>query len=161
MHRYLHRKELLTFSLLFPQELEVRKTSKSFLWTIENEPRLSDVTKEAESIEKTFSYIKGTKVRHGPFKVKKKTLTKRYNVSDDWYHISKVSGFYVRGKLEGTKTSKTFSGEKNRVMERATTKTEYHYGLLDGIQETVNFRGKVLRKILYAKGRFIKNIHVS
>ncbi|AEA07028.1 hypothetical protein LAU_0177 [Lausannevirus] len=161
MHRFLYRKELVSFSILFPQQLEVREFSKSFLWSIEGELKESDATKETESTKKVFSYIKGTKVRHGPFKVKKVTRTKRHNVADDWYHISKVSGFYIRGKLEGIKTTRIFSGEKNRIIERVTTTSEYHYGLLDGVQETINFRGIVLRKILFAKGKFIKNIYVS
>ncbi|AMQ10717.1 hypothetical protein [Brazilian marseillevirus] len=161
MHKYLCSEEdIVSFSLVIPQELDVFSTSSSLV--IINEGTyvtVPDVTKEIRDVEKTFSYVKGTRVKHGPFKIRETTRVQRHGVKEDWVFISEEEGFFYRGRLQGIKTETKFSGEVGNILKRIVGTTSYKRGILHGPKTTINSKGKVRRKMLFHKGKFIKNLH--
>ncbi|AHA46133.1 hypothetical protein ISTM_235 [Insectomime virus] len=155
MYKFLETRELLSFSLVDPLELEIRESSSSSERTFPDSRIVGGNTREIRVTKRSCSFIRGTKIRHGPFDITE-TKTQKSNMFMTWINVQRETGAYFYGKLHGVKTETVESGEKGEVAHRRTTTTTYKRGVLDGEKAVKNPDGNVVKWMLFREGKFIK-----
>nr|WNL49909.1 hypothetical protein MarFTMF_393 [Marseillevirus sp.] len=140
MEAFLSDKEFLSFVVaddIEVREEEVKKeipTKIKAFWSREH----VDVNLLLKR-KSTFSFRKGTNIKHGPFSSVIEHGRKRGNGPEVYNKLTRIRGRYIDGKLEGQKEETfCFAKKSEEYIFCGTTTTSYEKGVKHGIQ-TVKF----------------------
>ncbi|AQM73264.1 hypothetical protein B1750_gp283 [Noumeavirus] len=136
MEAFLSNKEILPFVLTVDIEVREEQMQKKIpsrvkaFWSREPVDVLLLLKRKS-----TFSFRKGTNIKHGPFSSVVEHGRKRGNGPEIYNRITRIRGRYVDGELEGEKEDTFyFLKRKEKYMPCGTTTTTYRRGVKHGIQ---------------------------
>lgn len=157
MEAFLSNKEILPFVLTADVEVREEQTQKKIpskiqaFWSREPVDVLLLLKRKS-----TFSFRKGTNIKHGPFSSVVEHGRKRGDGPEIYNKLTRIRGRYVDGKLEGEKEETFyFLKKKEKYMLCGTTTTTYRRGVRHGVQTMKSPEYKVVTK-MYQNGEEVK-----
>ncbi|BAU80097.1 hypothetical protein A9K97_gp254 [Tokyovirus A1] len=171
MECFLEPRECASYEIVSCSELEQRPKKKHVV--VETPKTMtagsgkgSKYTEKVERVtEGTYSFRKGTKIRHGPFEsvVATKTTTFVWGifsgrlVKKETEHKTELCGTFVNGKLEGEMSQKSWlTGRAGALYLHSTILSSYKRGVLDGPWKLTDTNGDLQNSVVYADGKRIK-----
>lgn len=157
MEAFLSNKEILPFVLTADVEVREEQMQKKIpgkiraFWSREPVDVLLLLRRKS-----TFSFRKGTNIKHGPFSSVVEHGRKRGNGPEIYNKLTRIRGRYVDGKLEGEKEETFyFLKRKEKYMLCGTTTTTYRRGVKHGMQSVKLSDGSVITR-MYQNGEKVK-----
>nr|WRK65091.1 hypothetical protein MarFTME_046 [Marseillevirus futianmevirus] len=147
MESFLSNRELVAFS--FTSELDVRKEEQ-----IEKELDARYYKAFLFKVDKTFSYHKGTNIKHGPFFRRVERGFVRYSGEKKYTNKTEFYGTYIDGVL-ARQEELYFYKHKEDYQLRTKTTVPYRDGKKHGVQ-VVEKPSEESITILYIEGKKIK-----
>ncbi|AEA07036.1 hypothetical protein LAU_0185 [Lausannevirus] len=153
METFLSNKEILPFLLTTDVEVREEEIKREIpskvqaFWSREPVDVLLLYKRKS-----TFSFRKGTNIKHGPFSSVIEHGRKRGNGPEIYNKLTRVRGRYVDGKLEGEKEETFYFLKRGEEFVLCgTTTTTYKRGVKHGMQTVKNSEDRVVTR-LYQNG---------
>nr|WNL49910.1 hypothetical protein MarFTMF_394 [Marseillevirus sp.] len=172
MEFFLEPRESVSYELVCCSELEKRPKKKHIVVetpktiTMGLGKGLKYTEKVERTTEGTYSFHKGTKVRHGPFETVITTKTTTFVwclfskglAKRESLQITEMSGTFVNGQLEGEMNQKSWRSGRDTDVAYLCSKviSPYKRGVLHGLWKLLDAHGNLQNSMLYVGGKRVK-----